>query len=62
MIQIQSTVQPSEMLSQVEWMKEFRVGLMAKPKKNDRPKQMMELWKDKNGNVDFTHTIQKLKP
>jgi hypothetical protein len=45
-------------------MKEFKIGLMApKPREGrDRALKMMELWKDKNGNVDYTHTIKNLKP
>ena len=58
------TVQPSSQPSQAEWMKEFKIGLMApKPREGrDRALKMMELWKDKNGNVDYTHTIKNLKP
>ena len=62
MIAIQSTVQPTEQLSEMEWLKEFRVGILApKPSEGrDRAKAMMNLWKDKNNNIDFTHTIKKL--
>jgi len=64
MEQIQSTVYPPSQPSQVEWEKEFSVGILA-PKRNEgkeRAKQMMSLWKDKNGNIDYTHAIKKLKP
>lgn len=62
MEKIAYTIEPAERPTQDAWFAEFRIGLMAKPRQNDRPKKMMDLWKDKNGNVDFTHTIQKLKP
>ena len=59
---IQSTVMPTDQLSLMEWFMEYRVGLMA-PKPNEgreKAKKMMELWKDKNGNIDFNETIKKL--
>jgi hypothetical protein len=56
------TVYPSNQLSQLEWMKEFRIGLMApKPREGrDKALSMMKLWEDKNQHIDFTHTIKKL--
>ena len=62
MLKIQSTVYPPSQPSQMEWEKEFSVGVLA-PKRNEgkeRAKEMMNLWKDKNNNIDFTHTIKKL--
>lgn len=63
MITIQSTVWPTEQLSETEWLKEFRVGILA-PKSTegrDRAKEIMNSWKDKNDNIDFSKTIGRLK-
>lgn len=62
MIQIQSTVMPTEQLSEMEWLEEFKVGILApKPTEGkEKAMKMMELWKDKNGNINFNSTIKKL--
>ena len=64
MEKIQSTVYPSYQPSQLEWEKEFNIGILApKPTEGkERAKKMMQLWEDKNGYVDFSNTIKRLKP
>lgn len=63
MEKIQSTVLPPSQPSYAEWYKEFRVGILApKPTEGrDRANNMMKLWEDKNGYVDFTHTLKRLE-
>jgi len=64
MEKIQSTVQPPKQPSYAEWYKEFRVGILAPKSREgkDRANNMMNLWKDKDGNINFTHTIKRLEP
>ena len=63
MEKIQSTVYPPQQPSQLEWEKEFNVGILApKPVEGkDRAKKMMQLWEDKNGHIDFSNIIKRLK-
>ena len=53
---------PTEQLSLEEWLAEYKIGLMApKPTEGkERAMKMMNLWKDKNGNIDFNSTIKNL--
>ena len=44
MEQISSTALPEETLPLVEWMKEYRIGIMAPKPDNGRAKQMMDMW------------------
>ena len=55
MEKIAYTIEPPVRPTQAAWFAEFKIGLMAKPRRNDRPKKMME-------GYNFTNISKKLKP
>jgi len=63
MEKILSTVVPEERVGIVEWMKEFRVGILA-PKQSlneDRSKDIMNMWTDERGRLNsFEYVILAL--
>lgn len=58
MIKISYTVYPETQISEQDWLKEFRVGIMAS-KKNDRAKDIMDTWTVNHKPVDWKKFIQK---
>lgn len=60
MEKISHTVYPTVALDINSWFKEFKIGLLAE-KPNTQARDMMALWKDKEGNKnDFKTVIEKL--
>lgn len=58
MLKISYTVLPAVQLSEQDWMAEFRVGIMA-PKRNDRPKEIMDMWTSEHETIDWKKFIEK---
>lgn len=50
------TIECEERPSLIDWMAEFRIGLMAPkhPEGKQKAKEMMKLWEDRYGRVDFS--------
>lgn len=60
MEKISHTVYPTVALDINSWFKEFKIGLLAE-KPNTQARDMMALWKDKEGNKnDFKTVIERL--
>ena len=58
MLKIAYTVYPETQINEQDWLKEFRVGIMA-PKKNDRAKDIMDTWTVNHKPVDWKKFIEK---
>ena len=58
MLKIAYTVYPEAQLTEQDWLKEFRVGIMA-PKKSDRAKDIMDTWTVDHKPVDWKKFIEK---
>lgn len=43
-MRIASTITPEEMLTEQDWMQEFKVGILAPKPNNNRAKEMMDMW------------------
>ena len=59
-IKLLKTVLPDHQPTINEWLHEFKCGSRT-PKFSDRAKDMMRLWEDARKEIDFSHTIQKIK-
>jgi len=60
MEQIKYTFYPEEVLTQEEWMKEFKIGRMAPKPDNGRARQMMEMWNGKPEKSFFQQLLEDL--
>ncbi len=60
---IKSTVQPDERLSQNEWMDRFKVSSRAKKWDGvDRAKRVMDQWRDENNvRISYRETVKAIK-
>ena len=59
-IKLLRTIQPEQQPSLAQWLTEFKVGSRT-PKYSDRAKDMMKLWEDTQRQINFNHTIEKIK-